>query len=151
MKPIAFIVLVFFVCLVAFIVLFKSFFSDRKERKNSANHDALFENFYYLLETNQITAEDKLSVKNISDSVEYCYDSESSVLSIGEDGSCIEFKLLFFEIQGYVYMVAKLKSPIEKRSHIPALLNKFFEKKINATIVEGFYFEALVKNYNLNI
>ena len=151
MEPISFIVLVFFICFVAFIVLFKSYFSDRKERKGSANYSSSMDNFYYLLETNKEYAIDKLTCKSISNNIDYTYDEANSELVIDDNGSELKFKLLFFDIQGYVYMVACLKSNVEKRSHIPNLINSFLNKKINATTVEAFYFEALSKNYDITL
>ena len=66
MDPVAFIVLISFVSLVVFIVLFNSFFAEKKNRKMSENVDASRKHFYYLLETNENISVEKLSVKSIN-------------------------------------------------------------------------------------
>lgn len=148
MDPVAFIVLISFVSLVVFIVLFNSFFAEKKNRKMSENVDASRKHFYYLLETNENISVEKLSVKSINDILEYYYDSDSSRIIFTYNEMKYPFKLSFYKFQSYTYMVASSENPIVV-NNLPVFINSFFEKKINSTPVEVYYFEALLKNNDI--
>lgn len=146
MEPIAFFVLLFFVCIVAFIVLFNSYLSDRRIRKASSNFNLTTGCFYYLLEVNKEKSLDKISFRNISDMDDYLYDAEKSMVILENRGASYNLFLSFYTIQGYDYMVVNCKTCFDAHNGLPVVFNKFFAKKMDATPVEASYFEALLKN-----
>ena len=150
MDPVAFVVLISFVCLVAFIILFNSFFTEKKNSKISENIDASRRHFYYLLETNKELSLEKLTVKGINDTIDYHFDPASSIMAFTYNDMKYSLKLRFYNIQSYTYMVATSDNPIIVNS-LPAFINSFFEKKLNSTPVEVFYFEGLLKNNNIDL
>ena len=91
---------------------------------------------------------EKLSVKSINDILEYYYDSYSSRIIFNYNEMKYPFKLSFYKFQSYTYMVASSENPIVV-NNLPVFINSFFEKKINSTPVEVYYFEALLKNNDI--
>lgn len=151
MDPVVFIVLISFVCLVAFIVLFNSFFTEKKNRKNSVNHDTSRKYFYYLLEGNKDHSVEKLVVRNINDIVDYIFDSDCLTILFNHRETKYKFTLSFYELQSYSYMVAISEHPLDEHNNLPVVINSFFGKKLGTTPVEAFYFEALLKNNNIEL
>ena len=151
MEPIAFIILLFFVCLVAFIFLFNSFFTEKKNRKDSVNHDSSKTYFYYLLETNKETAIEKLTIRNINDILDFTFDPDAHKITFSHREVNYDFDISFYNLQSYSYMIAKSNTPMDEHSNFPVVVNSFFGKKLNTTPVEAHYFEALLKNNNIEL
>lgn len=151
MEPIAFFVLIFFVCIVAVIVLINSYIFERKSSKNSSNFNIGSGRLYYLLEENKDAFLEKIIYRSISDMDDYIYDPEKSLIILENNGSHCNLGISFYTVQGYEYMVVTIDSSSNNNSKLPLILNTFFKKRFSATPVEVSYFEALVNNNNIQL
>ena len=144
MEYIVFIALFILAMPLALFLIFKPVMVDKKVRNNVANSDPLTQHYCFVLDCDQTEALDKLSTRNVNDTLEYTFDRNRSIIVFSHLGASIEHQLSFYVVENKTYLKVSRVKFIHSRSNIPLMVNRFFIEKIGAVPVEYSYFMASI-------
>ena len=135
--------LIIAVPLVLFMIL-RPVMADKKVRNNVRNFDPLTRHYCFVLDCSQTEALDKLSIRNVYDSLEYALDKDYLTIVFSHLGASIEHQLSFYVVENKTYLKVSRVRLLHSRSNIPFMINRFFVEKIGAVPVDYSYFVSFV-------
>ena len=96
MEYVVFIALFILAMPLALFLIFKPVIADKKVRNNVTNSDLLIQHYCFVLNCEQNEALDKLSIRNVNDTLEYTFDRNRLVIVFSHLGASIEHQLSFY-------------------------------------------------------
>ena len=144
MEQVLFIVLFILTIPLALFLIFKPVMADKKVRNNVTNSDSHTRHYCFALDCNQSEALDKLSIRNIYDTLKHTLDKENLTIVFEDFGTTIEHKLAFYVVENKTYLKVTRVRSSHGKSNIPLMTNKFFIEKIGAVPVDYSYFESTI-------
>ena len=88
MEFVVFIALFILAMPLALFLIFKPVIADKKVRNNVTNSDPLTQHYCFVLNCEQNEALDKLSIRNVYDTLEYTFDRNRSIMAIPHRKKC---------------------------------------------------------------
>ena len=144
MEFVVFIALFILAMPLALFLIFKPVIADKKVRNNVTNSDPLTQHYCFVLNCEQNEALDKLSIRNVNDTLEYTFDRNRSIIVFSHLGASIEHQLSFYVAENKTYLKVSRVKMMHSRSNIPLMINRFFIEKIGAVPVDYSYFVSSV-------
>lgn len=136
MDPIVIIPLLIVAIPLTLFLVFKPIMADKKARSNVTNSDPLTQHYCFVLDCGETEAIEKLSVRNVNDTLEYTFDTNRSVIAFSHLGASIEHQLSFYVVEGKTYLKVSRVKLMHDRSNVPLMINRFFIEKIGAVPVD---------------
>ena len=144
MEYVVFIALSILAMPLALFLIFKPVIADKKVRNNVTNSDPLTQHYCFVLNCEQNEALDKLSIRNVNDTLEYTFDRNRSIIVFSHLGASIEHQLSFYIAENKTYLKVSRVKFMHSRSNIPLMINRFFIEKIGAVPVDYSYFVSSI-------
>ena len=144
MDPIVIISLLIVAIPLTLFLVFKPIVADKKARNNVTNSDPLTRHYCFVLDCGETEAIEKLSARNVNDTLEYTFDTNRSVITFSHLGASIEHQLSFYVVEGKTYLKVSRVKLMHSRSNIPLMINRFFIEKIGAVPVDYSYFVSSI-------
>ena len=140
MEFVVFIALFILAIPLALFLIFKPVIADKKVRNNVTNSDPLTQHYCFVLNCEQNEALDKLSIRNVNDTLEYTFDRNRSIIVF----SSIEHQLSFYIAENKTYLKVSRVKYMHSGGNIPWMINRFFIEKLGAVPVDYSYFVSSV-------
>ena len=144
MDPIVIISLLIVAIPLTLFLVFKPIMADKKARNNVTNSDQLTQHYCFVLDCGETEAIEKLSARNVNDTLEYTFDTNRLVIAFSHLGASIEHQLSFYVVEGKTYLKVSRVKLMHGRSNIPLMINRFFIEKIGAVPVDYSCFMSTV-------
>lgn len=125
-------------------IIFKPAIQDARVRNNVSNSDPFTRHYCYILHSTQDETVNKLSIHNITDTLEYTFDADCLTITFSHQGASIKHQLSFYTVENETYLKVSRIKFMHSKSNIPLMINQFFVKKLDAKPVDYNYFEATV-------
>ena len=144
MEYIVFIALFILAIPLVLFLIFHPVMADKKVRNNVTNSDPLTQHYCFVLNCDQTEAINKLSTRNVNDTLEYAFDTNRLIIVFSHLGASIEHQLSFYVVENRTYLKVSRVKFMHSGSNIPLMVNRFFIEKIGAVPVEYSYFVSSI-------
>lgn len=144
MEYIVFIALFILAIPLVLFLIFHPVMADKKVRNNVTNSDPLTQHYCFVLNCDQTEAINKLSTRNVNDTLEYAFDTNRLIIVFSHSGASIEHQLSFYVVENKTYLKVSRVKFMHSGSNIPLMVNRFFAEKIGAVPVAYSYFVSSI-------